>query len=303
MRRPRFPPSSARAFERVIRTLGVALCAMGLAACQRQDVAVPFRAEMASGAAGVAGQIAPSVASRARRANESLAYEHVVSVEISKELLPTRMQEIQDACNTNKELACSLLDFSTSSNESVPRGSIRMRLAPTGVSSIVELSAKGGEIVSRNTHAEDLAEPIADTERELALLTTHRDRLAEFMKSKDIKVEQLITVSRELASAQSQIDSLSTQRANLRRRVDTELLTINLSLPRLAYAAEQSPVLDAFRSFGADLKEAMASVIRFTAFLLPWLVVIVPGLILLRLFWRWITRWLARRELRMRDAS
>jgi hypothetical protein len=29
----------------------------------------------------------------------------------------------------------------------------------------------------------------------------------------------------------------------------------------------------------------------------------VPGLILLRLFWRWITRWLARRELRMRDAS
>ncbi len=165
------------------------------------------------------------------------------------------------------------------------------------------MAGEGGEITSRNTHAEDLAEPIADTERQLALLTTHRDRLAEFMKSKDIKVEQLITVSKELASTQSQIDSLGSQRANLRRRVDTELLTINLSLPRQAYEAEQSPVRDAFRSFGSNLRDALADVIRFVAALLPWLVVVLPGLILLRLFWRWITRWLARRELRMRDAS
>jgi hypothetical protein len=281
-----------------VHALVIALCGLALAGCGRKvDVSAPLRAEMSSGAAGVAAQIAPAMAPAPRR-NESLAYEHFVSVELSKELLPARMKEIQDACNTNKELACSLLDFSTSSNESVPSGSIRMRLAPAGVNSMVEMAGKGGEIASRNTHAEDLAEPIADTERQLALLTTHRDRLAEFMKSKDIKVEQLITVSRELASAQSQIDALGTQRANLRRRVDTELLTINFSLPRHAYAAEQSPVLDAFRSFGSDLKEAIASVIRFTAFLLPWLVVVVPGLILLRLFWRWITRWLTRRELR-----
>ena len=28
----------------------------------------------------------------------------------------------------------------------------------------------------------------------------------------------------------------------------------------------------------------------------PWLVIILPGIVLLRLFWRWITRWLVRRE-------
>jgi hypothetical protein len=36
-------------------------------------------------------------------------------------------------------------------------------------------------------------------------------------------------------------------------------------------------------------------VIRFFAVLVPWLVVILPGLFLLRLFWQWIGRKLARR--------
>lgn len=116
------------------------------------------------------------------------------------------------------------------------------------------------------------------------------------MKSKDIKIEQLIVASKELSSVNSQIDTLSAQRANLQRRVDTELLTLNLDLPPLAYAAELSPVRDALRSFGTDLREGIASVISFVAILLPWLVIIVPGVFLLRLLWRVAGRWRVRRE-------
>jgi hypothetical protein len=116
------------------------------------------------------------------------------------------------------------------------------------------------------------------------------------MKSKDIKIDQLITVSRELASVQSQIDTLNTQRANLSRRIDTELLTINMSLPSEAIAAEQKTILNAFDLFGLQFKGAIADVIGFVAVLLPWLVIVLPGIFLLRLFWRWIGRWLARRE-------
>lgn len=228
--------------------------------------------------------------------SETLAYEHYLSIEVSKEVLPVRMQEIQTACTSNKDIACSMLDYSIRNNDGVPSGTVRMRLAPAGVEQLIAIAAKDGEIASRNTRAEDLAEPIADTERQLALLTTHRDRLAEFMKDRNIKVEQLITVSKELASTQSQIDSLNTRRANLRRRVDTELLTINLSLPSHASAAEQSPILDALRYFGADFRLAVANVIRFLAMLVPWLVVLVPGLILVRLLWRWTGRLWARRS-------
>lgn len=128
------------------------------------------------------------------------------------------------------------------------------------------------------------------------MLTTHRNRLEEFLKSKELKIDQLITVSKELATTQTQIDMLSTRAANLRRRIDTELLTITLSVPRQDYYATQTPIVDALRSFGSEFKQAIAQVIGFVAVLLPWLVVIIPGIILLRLFWRWISRWLNRRE-------
>ena len=247
-------------------------------------------------APGFAAMSAP--APQVPRTSESLAYEHTVSVELGKQDLPKRIAEVQTACASSKEFGCTLLDVSSESHEGVPAGSIRMRLAPAGVEPIIEIAAKGGEVTGRNTHAEDLAQPVADTERELALMTTHRDRLAEFMKSKDLKVDQLITVSRELATVQSQIDSLSTQRANLRRRIDTEVLTINLTLPRKASEAEQHPVRDAFGVFGSQLWQALGEVILFLANLIPWLLVIIPGLFVLRLFWRWMSRWIARREAR-----
>ena len=161
------------------------------------------------------------------------------------------------------------------------------------------LHEEGGKIASRNTHAEDLAQAVADTDRQLALLTVHRDRLSEFMKDKSLKIDQLITVSRELAEVQTQLEQYSTTKANLRRRIDTELLTIPLSLPRQAFDAAQTPVLDALRDFGTTLREAFAMVIRFIATILPWLIVIVPGLVLVRWFWRRIGYWLNRREQRV----
>jgi len=116
------------------------------------------------------------------------------------------------------------------------------------------------------------------------------------MKDKSLKVDQLITVSRELATVQTQLEAAATTRANLHRRIDTELLTFNLSVPTMATSVQPTPIRDALRSFAADFTEAIAQVIRFVAAVIPWLVVIVPGIILLRLFWRAVGRWLARRE-------
>ncbi len=233
----------------------------------------------------------------AKAPDSTLAYEHTVSVELSKDVLPGRIRELREACTPARH-GCTLLDVSSDSIRGQPRGSLRMRLAPAGVEPMIALASKDGEVTAQRTHAEDLAQPVADTERQLTLLTTHRDRLTELMKNKALAVDQLITVSKELASVQTQIDSLTTERANLRRRIDTELLGIELALPDAAYEASGTPVRDALREFGLNVRLATAAVVQFLAYLLPWLVVIVPAIFLLRLFWRWITRWLARREAR-----
>ena len=61
---------------------------------------------------------------------------------------------------------------------------------------------------------------------------------------------------------------------------------------------ESTPVKDAVRQFGRDFREAVATVIYFVAWLIPWLFLILPGLVLLRMFWRWVGRSLSRFERR-----
>lgn len=237
-------------------------------------------------AAAAVGQVA--------QRRDTLAYEHSVSIELDRKLVPTRLREIESACAAGKPVECTVLHVSLRNHEDIYTGLIKMRIAPQGVDSTIEAASQGGKLTSRSTEAEDLAQPMADTQRRLTLMTTHRDRLAEIMKSRELKIEQLITVSKELATVQTEIDTLNTTQAQLRRRVDTDLLTIQLSPPDSSYLAQETPIRDALRVFGSDFREAVASVIRFIAIVLPWLVIVLPGLFLLRAFWLWIGRRLAR---------
>ena len=231
-----------------------------------------------------------------RRQDSTLAYEHTIEIETPKELLAARVGVVRDACNADKQNSCTLLEISNSAADDVPHGSVRLRIAPGGVGTLIKLAGEGGKVIDSRTHAEDLAQPLADTERQLALLNLHRQRLMEFMGRKDIGVEQLITVSRELAGVQTQLEEYGSQRANLRRRVDTELLTLSWRAPVTAYQSAQTPVADALRSFGANFREAVSQVIVFLAYVLPWLVIIVPGLMLVRWLWRRTSAWLGRRR-------
>jgi hypothetical protein len=266
---------------------GVTLCL--LIGCQKRPEQTLAYAEAPMMAAA-----APAVVQVAQR-RDTLAYEHSVSIELDQKALPTRLREIESSCAASQPVECTVLEVSLHGQEDVFSGLIRMRIAPQGVDPTIEAASQGGKLTSRSTRAEDLAQPMADTERKLALMTTHRDRLAEIMKSKELKMEQLITVSKELATVQTDIDALSTTQAQLRRRVDTDLLTINLSPPQGTYQARQTPIRDALRVFGSNFREAVANVISFIAIVVPWLVIILPGLFLLRGFWSWIGRTLARR--------
>jgi hypothetical protein len=174
-------------------------------------------------AAQLYAQTARSQVAEQHRTTDSLEYEHTVSIELGESLLPTRVREIQSACQTDEQFGCTLLDMSVHTGENIPNGSIRIRLAPAGVDAFISLASQNGKVTARITHAEDLAQQVNDTERELALLTTHRDRLSKFMEDKSIKVDQLIAVSKELAAAQTQIESANTVQANLHRRIDTNL--------------------------------------------------------------------------------
>lgn len=273
-----------------VATLGL------LTGCQKQKTASYAIAEAPAMMATAAPPTEP-------QRTDTLAYEHSVSIELDPKLVSARLREIEAACTSGKPVECTVLEVNLHRDGDVFNGMIRMRIAPQGVDSTIAAASQDGTVSSRLTRAEDLAQPMADTQRRLSLMTTHRDRLTELMKSKDLKIEQLITVSKELASVQTEIDALGTQQAQLRRRVDTDLLTINLSPPRAEYFSQQTPIRDALKLFGSNFREAIGQVINFIAVVVPWLVIILPGLYLLRAFWSWISRTLARRRQRKEMAA
>jgi hypothetical protein len=278
----------------------VVLAALMLVACTKQEsssiAASPVAADEAVGSTTVAGAGAANQQTPLQR-DRTLAYEHTVALEVKKEDLARRVKDVQSACGSRAELGCTLLEIAVDEQADIPSARISMRVAPGEVDSMIGIAAQGGgRVTSRTTHGEDLAQPMADTERDLSLLALHRDRLSEFLTRKDLTVQQVIDLSKEISSSQAQIESLTARKANLRRRVDTELLTLNFSPPATAYAAVRTPVRDALRSFTDDFSGALALVIRFAAVLLPWLVLGVLAFLLWRLSVAWRSFPVPRRD-------
>jgi hypothetical protein len=277
---------------RVLIVLSMLLSSLLVTGCQKRvDGSLPRTANFELAAPGEAQYRTTATANTVDR---TLAYEHLLDIEIAKALLEARMLAVKKSCAEDKNKSCTLLEIANHESNGVPKGTIKMRIAPGTADDLMRVASEGGRILSRRTSAEDLAEPIADTERQLALLNLHRQRLTEFMARKDINVSDLITVSRELADVQTQLERFDSQRLNLRRRVDTELITINWHAPFAAYEDASTPVSNALKSFGANFTEAIAQVITFVAYIVPWIVIVIPSLTLVRWSWRRVAAWRKR---------
>ena len=118
-----------------------------------------------------------------------------------------------------------------------------------------------------------------------------RTRLENLLETRNAKLPDLLSLERELARVQQQIESATTTLNVLRKRVSMSEVNINYQTKRKAVTPTSvSPIGRAFKAFTSDFSYAMANVIGFIAAVLPWLILIIPGLWLLRRWWRGRTR-------------
>jgi len=264
--------------------IALGITVLGLTACAKKEMNVG-RSELAT----------DKMAITERAADNTLAYEHEVSLEVGREELARRVEAVRAACTADTKSACTILEVSVNDDSGYATGRIKMRLAPGGVDALVNAASTDAKVKVRQTNAEDLAQPLADVARQVAMLSAYRERLSALLARKDTNVADLISLSKELAATQTQLEQLTNQNAQLRRRIDTDLLTITWQVPASQARSAEAPVRDAMSSFGANFREAIGSVIEFLAQLIPWLVIGLPALVLLRMFWRWTGNWLSRR--------
>ncbi|MEO6102406.1 MAG: DUF4349 domain-containing protein [Pseudoxanthomonas sp.] len=208
-----------------------------------------------------------------------LAYEHEVAIELAAADIPARMQAVQASCQSAKFGDCAVLDVRQSAGDA-PRASLTLRIAPQGVEQVIRQAAQGAEIGSRSTHAEDLAQVVADNDLQQLRLQKEHARLLEFQQRNDLAVADLLAISKQLSEIEAGLETAQRDGAQHRRRIDTQRVTLDFSPP--GGQRGRSEIAEAFADFGGILAVSIAWMIRALAGLLPLLAVLSLGILIWR---------------------
>lgn len=214
-----------------------------------------------------------------------IALRHHLQVEAPAEL----MQEAFDATVKHCEaLNCQMLsaNYQRETPYSPPSASLSIRVPPRNVEVFLTGLAKSGEIMQHSREAEDKTNQVVDTDARIKNLTELRDRLRGMLVDKSAKFKDIIDVERELANTQSQLDSFMSMRKILAQ--ETELVAMNIDFVAKQGITEQgffAPVVRALEEAGHVLMESFAAVITFVMSAIPWLLIGIPVLLLLRKLW------------------
>ena len=252
---------------------------LAIAGCARKTTAD-------AGAIGLEGSTAPQ--------GTSLAYEHAAEMEVADgAAVAVAAERMAAACREQRFGDCALLGFEQSGGE-WPSASVRMRLAPDGVASTLQLATEaGGTVMRRTTKAEDLAGALADLRRERESLEAQRTRLESAVAGRNTSASDAIALAAELGRIDARLAELDAGEHAQQRRIDTNLLSVEIR----AKAAPPS-ALSAFDGLGgavvAEFADGIAEALTGLAYLLPLaLVLMLPALglaLLWRRLWRRATR-------------
>ncbi len=212
-----------------------------------------------------------------------LAYEHSVQLQLPGKEIAARVKAVAEACQSARFGDCAVLNVAQQAGDT-PSGSIQVRIAPKGVEPIIALATDKGEVTTRTTQAEDLAQQVADTALTQARLKNEHGRLLEYQQRRDLAVADLLTISQRLSEIEAGLEQANRDAAQQRRRIDTQLLTINIE--STSSQRSRSEIGRAFGDFGDIFTTSLAYLIRVVAGLLP--VLIAGGVVLWlgRAWWR-----------------
>lgn len=225
----------------------------------------------------------------AQEAQKFLAYEHSVSIDIEEEKIKHLYDIAQSTCREATEALCTVLESRINTGRTT-YAALRFRAKPSGIQKIITVLGAETPLTNVATTAEDLAGPISDEAKKLAMLKDYRSRLEALRNRAAEDVDALIKVNRELAQVQSEIESAEGTQASLVQRVDTEILRVDLQSQQ--HRALSKPIQEAIADFARHLSEGTAFAVTGLAYLLPWGVGILMGVWGLRKCW---TRWKVRK--------
>ena len=214
-----------------------------------------------------------------------IALRHSLQIETPGE----QMQASFDAAVKHCEaLNCELLsaNYNKETPYNPPSASLSARVPPRNVAIFLDGLAKNGEVLQHGRDSEDKTNQVVDTDARIKNLTELRDRLRIMLTDKSAKFKDIIDVERELANTQSQLDSMLSMRKILSQ--ETDLVAVNINFSAAQGITEQgffAPVARALKDAGRVMMESFGAVITFVMSAIPWLLIGIPVLWLVRKYW------------------
>ena len=257
------------------RLLITVLLLLGLIGCSKENASAPL--------ADTATAAAPSRGAGANSPRRTLAYSHSIQIDTQESRVAAIYESALAACRGASDDLCTLLDSHISTGR-FSSASLRFRAKPSGIAKLIAALGKQADITDQSTKAEDLAGPIQDGEKKLAMLTAYRTALEDLRNRAGNGVDALIKVNHELAEVQSELETAAGKQAYLVQRVQTEILEVSIGSER-----NQSfwrPISLATSDFGANLSQGSSTAITGVAYLIPWAVIIGLAVWIARKVWR-----------------
>jgi cob(I)alamin adenosyltransferase len=189
-------------------------------------------------------------------------------------------------CST---IQCEVVSSSitTRTGDSVPSGGISLRVVPEDLKKLFAHVEKLGKIAQHTTAREDKTTAVVDTEAKIKNLTSFRDNLRAMLAKPSATTKDLVEIQKQLTDTQSELDSETAQRKILAN--ETEKIAVEISF-RVERSRENArglaQVWNALRESGSILADSTASLITTIVAIIPWLILILPGVWLLVKAWR-----------------
>ena len=214
-----------------------------------------------------------------------IALRHHLQIETPSEHMRVTFDAAVKHCEA---LNCQLLsaNYNKETPYSPPSASLSVRVPPRNVEIFLTGLAKNGEVLQHGRDAEDKTNQVVDTDARIKNLTSLRDRLRGMLDDKTAKFKDIIEVERELANTQSELDSMLSMRKILSQ--ETDLVAVNIDFTATQGITEQgffAPVIRALKDAGRVMMVSFAAVITFVMSAIPWLLIGVPVIWLVRKYW------------------
>ena len=219
-----------------------------------------------------------------------IAESHKIQIFTSESGLQHAWESAVAFCGT---LHCEVVSSSVTARtpESAPSGDLSVRVAPGDLDKLLAYVTKLGIIAQHTTNREDKTTEVVDTDAKIKNLTSFRDSLRAMLAKPSATAKDLVAIQEQLTDTQSELDSETAQRKILAN--ETEKVAVEMSFMLESYARNArgfDRILNALSESGDLLADSTASLITTLVALLPWLVVIVPGVWLLAKAWRALRR-------------